>query len=155
ARQRGVVVGHDARRLSPELAEEAIATLNGAGLRALVFEGNTPTPLCAFATRDLGAGAGIVVTASHNPPAYNGYKVYNDDGARTTPPRPRPVRQAPAAAGPPRDIPLSADAAAAASAGLRVTLGPEIADAYVVEVVGERRHPELSRQWEGPRLRVA
>jgi len=85
-RRRGVVVAFDARYSSRQLAEDTAAVLVGLGLPVLVFPDPVPTPLCAFAVRHLGAAAGVVVTASHNPPRDNGYKVYRYDGAQIVPP---------------------------------------------------------------------
>jgi phosphomannomutase len=86
-RRRGVVVAFDARHSSRQLAEDTAAVLAGLGLPVLVFPDPVPTPLCAFAVRHLGAAAGVVVTASHNPPCDNGYKVYRYDGAQIVPPQ--------------------------------------------------------------------
>jgi phosphomannomutase len=86
AAARGVAVAFDGRRLSPELAADTASVLSGLGLRVHWVGGPRPTPLLAFAVLELGAAAGVVVTASHNPPAYNGYKVYWDNGAQIVPP---------------------------------------------------------------------
>ena len=86
ARERGVVVGHDARRQSDEFAADTVAVLAGAGFRVLECAPLAPTPLVAFALNELGAAAAVVVTASHNPPEYNGYKVYWENGAQIIPP---------------------------------------------------------------------
>lgn len=86
AAERGVVVGCDARRLSRELSEDTAAILAAAGLRVVLFRHPVPTPLVGFAVKRLGAAAGVVVTASHNPPEYNGYKVYWENGAQIIPP---------------------------------------------------------------------
>ena len=83
---RGVVVGRDGRRMSAEFAEDTACVLAAEGIPAHVFPGLAPTPLAAFATLHLNAAAGIVVTASHNPPEYNGYKVYWGNGAQIIPP---------------------------------------------------------------------
>ncbi len=83
---RGVVVGGDARRMSREFAEDVAAILAGAGLRVVLFRDPVPTPLVGFMVKRLGAAAGVVVTASHNPPEYNGYKVYWEDAAQIVPP---------------------------------------------------------------------
>lgn len=83
---RTVIIGHDARIDSPRFAREAIATASAAGCEVIEFEGNAPTPLVAFNALRHGAAAGVVVTASHNPPEYNGYKVYSDLGIQIVSP---------------------------------------------------------------------
>lgn len=80
-----VVIAHDSRRNSPEFALEAACVLAANGIRVRLFRGLRPTPQLSFAVRDLGAAAGIVITASHNPPEYNGYKVYAADGGQLLP----------------------------------------------------------------------
>ena len=87
AQRRGVVIAHDSRRCSPEFALEAALTLNAFGIAAYLWDSLRPTPLLSFAVRELGAIAGIVVTASHNPKEYNGYKVYWEDGGQVPPER--------------------------------------------------------------------
>ncbi len=82
----GVVIGFDGRRLSKRFSRDAAAVLTGEGIKAYLFPELVPTPLTAFAINDLGAAAGIMITASHNPPEYNGYKVYWSNGALITPP---------------------------------------------------------------------
>ena len=79
------------KRQSPEFAEEAALTLAANGIKAYKFESLRPTPELSFAVRELGCIAGINVTASHNPPEYNGYKVYWEDGAQFTPPHDKGV----------------------------------------------------------------
>jgi phosphomannomutase len=86
ARERGVIVGADARRMSRELAEDTAAILAAAGLRVVLFRHAVPTPLVGFSVKRLGAAAGVVITASHNPPEYNGYKVYWENAAQIVPP---------------------------------------------------------------------
>jgi phosphoglucomutase len=83
----GVAIAHDSRRMSPEFSEEAALVLNAAGIKTFTFDSLRPTPLLSFAVRELGCVAGIVVTASHNPPEYNGYKVYWSDGGQCPYPR--------------------------------------------------------------------
>ncbi len=86
ADDRGVVVGYDGRRKSRVFAEDAAGVLVGMGLRVFLTRREQPTPICSFAVKDLGAAGGIVITASHNPPEYNGYKVYWQNGAQIVPP---------------------------------------------------------------------
>ena len=83
---KGVAIAYDSRRMSPEFADEAALCLAANGIKAYVFDALRPTPMLSYALRKLGCIAGIVVTASHNPPEYNGYKVYWEDGAQVTPP---------------------------------------------------------------------
>jgi len=85
--RQGVVIAHDSRRCSPEFAREAALVLAGAGVRAYLWESLRPTPLLSFAVRELSARAGVMITASHNPPEYNGYKVYWEDGGQVPPDR--------------------------------------------------------------------
>ena len=86
AAERGVVVAHDARRRSARFAADCAEVLAANGVRAVRIEGAAPTPVAVFAIRDLGAAAGLVVTASHNPAADNGLKLYGGDGAQIVPP---------------------------------------------------------------------
>jgi phosphomannomutase len=86
ARERGVAVARDGRRLSDVFQKDAACVLAAHGVTVHWIEGPSPTPLLAFAVRHLGAAAGIMITASHNPPAYNGYKVYWENGAQIVPP---------------------------------------------------------------------
>jgi phosphomannomutase len=121
--QRGVVVARDGRRRSDEFAEEAAQVVSGAGVPALVLPDPLPTPVLAFAVRHLGAAAGLVITASHNPPQDNGVKVYGSDGAQIVPPTDGIIAAAIDNLGPLRDIPRS---------DVHVQrLGSEVLDAYV------------------------
>jgi len=83
---RGVAIAYDSRRMSPEFSEQAALCLNANGIKTYRFDTLRPTPELSFAVRELGCIAGIVVTASHNPPEYNGYKVYWEDGAQIVEP---------------------------------------------------------------------
>ncbi|WP_434165252.1 phospho-sugar mutase [Bacillus thuringiensis] len=85
AKRRGVVVAYDSRHKSPEFAMEVAATLGAHGIKTYVFESLRPTPVLSFAVRHLHTVSGIVLTASHNPPEYNGYKVYGEDGGQLPP----------------------------------------------------------------------
>ena len=86
-----VAIAYDSRKMSPEFAEEAALCLAANGIVAYIFPSLRPTPMLSFALRELGCIAGIVVTASHNPPEYNGYKVYWEDGSQITAPRDREI----------------------------------------------------------------
>ena len=103
----GVVVGCDARHRSAEFAEEVARVLAGAGLAVQVLPLPCPTPLLAFAVRHLGTAAGIMVTASHNPAADNGYKLYLSDGAQVIPPADREIEARIGALGALSSIPLA------------------------------------------------
>ena len=81
---KGVAIAYDSRRMSPEFALDTALCLAANGIQAYLFESLRPTPELSFAVRELGCIAGIVITASHNPPEYNGYKVYWEDGAQIT-----------------------------------------------------------------------
>ena len=83
---KGVAIAHDSRIMSPEFAREAALCLNANGIKTYLFESLRPTPELSFAVRELGCISAIVITASHNPREYNGYKVYWEDGAQITPP---------------------------------------------------------------------
>jgi phosphomannomutase len=123
--QAGVVIGCDARHRSAEFADEAASVLAGAGIAVHLLPRQQPTPLLAFAVRRLHAAAGIMITASHNPPADNGYKLYLDDGAQIVPPADAEIEAASRAVGPLAKIP-----AAPLDSPLIVRHG-EVAQAYL------------------------
>ncbi|MEI8255706.1 MAG: phospho-sugar mutase [Deltaproteobacteria bacterium] len=100
AAQRGLVIGYDGRRNSRRFAEDTAEVCAGFGVTAYLFPTLGPTPLLAFAVTELGCAAGVMVTASHNPPEYNGYKVYGGDGAQIVPPVDRDIAAAIDAVGP-------------------------------------------------------
>lgn len=91
AEEKGVAIAFDSRNMSAEFSEKAALCLNANGIRTYRFETLRPTPELSFALRELGCTAGIVITASHNPPEYNGYKVYWEDGAQITAPKDREI----------------------------------------------------------------
>ena len=126
AAQAGVVIGCDARHRSEEFADEAAAVLAGAGLRVHLLPKRLPTPLLAFAVRRLSAAAGIMITASHNPPADNGYKLYLDDGAQIIPPADAEIEAAIHGLGALSQIPL-----AGPDSALITRHGDEMARAYL------------------------
>ncbi len=104
-----VVVGYDARRNSDVFARDTAAIMSGAGITAMVLPSALPTPVLAFAIRELGCDAGVMVTASHNPPDDNGYKVYLGDGSQIVPPADAEIAACIAAVGPLASIPQSDD----------------------------------------------
>ncbi len=140
---RGVVVGRDGRRLSAELAEDAARVLAAEGIPALVFPDVVPTPLTAFATLHLNAAAAVMITASHNPPEYNGYKVYWGNGAQIIPPHDKGIAQAIDAVEPANAVPL-ADVARARAGGLWRELPASIERAYLDAIAGLRVHRAAS-----------
>ena len=89
--QKGVVIAYDSRHMSKEFSELTALCLNANGIKAYVFESLRPVPELSFSVRELGCTAGIMITASHNPPKYNGYKVYWDDGAQIVPPKDKQI----------------------------------------------------------------
>lgn len=148
AQAKGVAIAYDSRRMSPEFADEAALCLNANGIKAYVFDALRPTPELSFAVRELGCTAGIVVTASHNPPEYNGYKVYWEDGAQVTSPR---------------DVAIitevnnvvnfsdakTMDKEEAKKASLYNVIGQAIDDRYMEELKKQIIHPEIIKEVAG------
>ena len=130
---KGVAIAYDSRHMSPEFAMEAAMTLAANGIEAYKFESLRPTPELSFAVRELGCIAGINITASHNPPEYNGYKVYWEDGAQFTPPHDKGVTEEVLAI---EDLSTvkTTDEASAAAAGKYEVIGREIDDKYIAQV---------------------
>ena len=91
AQEKGIAIAYDSRRMSPEFARETALCMAANGIIAYVFPSLRPTPMLSFALRELGCTAGVVITASHNPAEYNGYKVYWEDGAQITSPRDKEI----------------------------------------------------------------
>ena len=121
-----VVIGYDARRNSDVFARDTAAIMSGAGIRAMVLPSALPTPVLVFAIRQLGCDAGVMVTASHNPPDDNGYKVYLGDGSQIVPPADAEIAACIAAVGPLASIPQSDDF---------LTLDGAVLDSYVARAV--------------------
>lgn len=133
AADKGVAIAYDSRHMSPEFAMEAAMTLAANGIKAYKFESLRPTPELSFAVRELGCVAGINITASHNPPEYNGYKVYWEDGAQFTPPHDKGVTEEVLDI---EDLSTvkTTDEASATAAGLYQVIGQEIDDKYIAQV---------------------
>lgn len=127
------VIAHDSRHQSPEFALEAALVLAANGIKAYLFESLRPTPELSFAVRELNASCGIVITASHNPPEYNGYKVYGPDGCQLVPRLAEQVFAEIRKVGGVGDI-RRADRAAAEKDGLLVWIGEDIDRRYVEQV---------------------
>ena len=142
---KGVAIAYDSRRMSPEFADVAACCLAANGIKAYVFDALRPTPELSFALRTLGCIAGIVVTASHNPPEYNGYKVYWEDGAQVTPPYDVNIINEVKAI---TDITTAKtmDIDEAKKAGLYEVIGAEIDDKYMVELKKQIIHPDVIKE---------
>ena len=145
ARDTGVVVGGDARRLSPELAEDTVRVLAGRGIRVHFFEDYVPTPVLAYAVRRLGAAAGVIVTASHNPPEYNGYKVYWDNAAQIVPPHDRGISAAIDRIDAVSDLTMPTLDEARERDLLRF-VGASVVEDYFTELLAQRRHPDVPKE---------
>ncbi|MBR5337033.1 MAG: phospho-sugar mutase [Lachnospiraceae bacterium] len=148
AQAKGVAIAYDSRRMSPEFADEAALCLAANGIKAYVFESLRPTPELSFAVRELGCTAGIVVTASHNPPEYNGYKVYWEDGAQVTSPRDVAIIDEVNAVANFSDA-KTMDKEAAKKAGLYNVIGQAIDDRYMEELKKQIIHPEIIKEVAG------
>ena len=129
----GAAIAHDSRNFSTEFAVEAACCLAANGIKAYVFESLRPTPVLSFTVRYLGCAAGINVTASHNPPEYNGYKVYWEDGAQVTPPHDTGIMDEVAAITDYTTMKTMSQEDAE-KAGLLVWIGAEVDEAYDKEV---------------------
>lgn len=145
--KKGVAIAFDSRRMSPEFADEAACCLAANGIKAYVFESLRPTPELSFAVRELGCISGINITASHNPPEYNGYKVYWEDGAQITPPHDTGIMD---------EVRAVVDYASvktmsredAEKAGLYETIGAAIDDRYMEELKKNVLHPNCIKEVE-------
>ena len=138
---KGVAIAYDSRRMSPEFAKEAALCLAANGVKAYIFETLRPTPELSFAVRELGCIAGINITASHNPPEYNGYKVYWEDGAQITPPHDSGIMAEVQKVVDYNEV-KTMDEEAAKAAGLFVVIGKEIDDAYMAALKSQVIHAD-------------
>ena len=143
--KKGVAIAYDSRYMSPEFADEAALCLAANGIKAYVFDELRPTPELSFALRTLGCISGIVVTASHNPPEYNGYKVYWEDGAQVTSPKDKEIIAEVKAVTDYHTV-KTMPKEEAVKAGLYQVIGSEIDDAYMVELKKQIIHPEVIQE---------
>ena len=142
ARGRGVAISHDNRHLSREFTLESASILNDMGINAFIFDGLRPTPELSYAVREQGCVGGIMITASHNPRQYNGYKVYDETGCQLVPRKIKRLLEIIS------ELPdeLACDVKKDAHPGKTVTFGPEMDDKYVALVEGIQIHPELDKK---------
>ncbi|HCR85008.1 phospho-sugar mutase [Muricomes intestini] len=138
---KGVAIAYDSRHMSPEFADEAALCLAANGIKAYVFEALRPTPELSFAVRNLKCAAGINITASHNPPEYNGYKVYWEDGAQITPPHDKGIMDEVKAVDDYTTM-KTMGLNEAKAAGLYEIIGDEVDDAYIVELKSQVLHQD-------------
>ena len=151
-KSQGVAIAYDSRHMSPEFAQEAALCLAANGIKAYIFETLRPTPELSFAVRHLGCVAGINVTASHNPPEYNGYKVYWEDGAQITPPHDSGIMGEVRAISDWNTV-KTMDKEDAVKAGLFEVIGQAVDDAYMAELKKQIIHMDAI-QAEGRNLKI-
>ncbi len=144
-KEKGVAIAYDSRRMSPEFADVAALCLAANGIKAYVFDALRPTPELSFALRTLHCISGIVITASHNPPEYNGYKVYWEDGAQVAAPRDKEIIDEVKKVTDYGQV-KTMDKEEAIAAGLYQVIGKEIDDAYMVELKKQIIHPEIIQE---------
>ncbi len=152
AQGKGVAIAYDSRNMSPEFAEEAALCLAANGIRAYIFPSLRPTPMLSFALRELGCTAGIVVTASHNPPEYNGYKVYWEDGAQITFPKDKEIIGEVNAITDYAQVRITSREEAE-KAGLYQVIGEEMDDKYIEALKKLVIHPEIIKE-EAENLKI-
>jgi len=148
AKKRGVAIAYDSRHFSPEFAMESARTLATHGIKSYVFESLRPTPELSFAVRHLHTFAGIMITASHNPAAYNGYKVYGEDGGQMPPKDADALTAYVRQVANPLEIEVLDDDALEAS-GLVTIIGKDVDDAYLKEIKTVSVNPKLLSDVEG------
>ena len=146
AADKGVAIAFDSRRMSTEFANEAALCLAANGIKAYIFDALRPTPELSFAVRYLGCTAGINITASHNPPEYNGYKVYWADGAQITPPHDSGIMAEVKAVTDYNEVKtMNRDQAIAA--GLYQVIGSDVDDVYIAQLKKQVKNPELIKEY--------
>lgn len=152
AADRGVAIAYDSRRMSPEFANEAALCLNANGIKTFIFSSLRPTPMLSYAVRELHCIAGIVITASHNPPEYNGYKVYWEDGAQITAPKDKEIITEVKAVTDWNTVKVM-DEESARVADLYHVIGYELDDKYIAELKKQIVNPEIIKS-EGKKLKI-
>lgn len=143
--KKGVAIAFDSRRMSPEFANEAALCLAANGIKAYIFESLRPTPELSFAVRELGCIAGINITASHNPPEYNGYKVYWEDGAQITPPHDSGIMDEVKKVTD-YDQVKTTDKEAALASGMYEVIGQKVDDAYMERLKSQVLHMDAIKE---------
>lgn len=143
--EKGVAIAFDSRNMSPEFAGEAALCLNANGIKTYCFPSLRPTPELSFAVRKLGCIAGIVITASHNPREYNGYKVYWEDGAQITFPHDQNIMKRVSEVTSYSQV-RTMKLEDAKKAGLYCCVGEELDDAYIAEIKKQSIHPDVIRE---------
>ena len=139
--KKGVAIAYDSRRMSPEFADEAALCLGANGIKAYVFDSLRPTPELSYAVRSLGCIAGINITASHNPPEYNGYKVYWEDGAQITPPHDKGIMDEVKAVEDYNTV-KTMGLEEAKAAGMYEVIGSSVDDGYIAELKKQVIHQD-------------
>mgnify|MGYP002510289706 FL=1 len=145
AQEKGVAIAYDSRNMSPEFAKETALCMAANGIKAYIFPSLRPTPMLSFAVRELGCTAGVVVTASHNPPEYNGYKVYWQDGAQITYPKDKEIIEEVNAITDYNLVKTTTEEEAV-KAGLYEVIGPDMDDKYVEALKKQILHPEIIKE---------
>lgn len=152
AQNKGVVISYDSRHMSPEFSEQTALILNANGIKTYLFEQLSPVPELSFAVRELKATAGVMITASHNPPKYNGYKVYWDDGSQIVAPVDKDIITEVRNIKEYSDI-LTMDKEVAKAKGLFNIVGKEMDDKYIDTIKSHVLNPEVVRE-QGKELKV-
>ena len=149
---KGVAISYDSRHMSPEFSELTALILNANGIKAYVFEELRPVPELSYAVRQLGCTAGVMITASHNKPAYNGYKVYWDDGSQIIAPVDKDITSEVKAITDYKMI-KKMDRIEAEQKGLFNTIGKEIDDKYIAELKSRVINPDIVKK-QGKNIKV-
>ena len=152
AQEKGVAIAYDSRNMSKEFSEYTALCLNANGIKAYIFESLRPVPELSFAVRTLKCTAGIMITASHNPPKYNGYKVYWEDGAQITAPKDKQIIDEVNKVTNYEEIKLI-QKSEAIQKGLYKEIGKEIDDAYLIELKKLILNPEIIKE-QGKKLKI-